>query len=56
LKAGARYAYSRLEQYPGTGIGLAIVRRAVQRMGGQAGFESEVGRGSLFWIELNAAG
>lgn len=28
------------EEYPGTGIGLAIVSRAVERMGGKAGFES----------------
>jgi signal transduction histidine kinase len=46
---------NRLEEYPGTGIGLAIVRRAVQRMEGRSGFESEVGRGSRFWIDLNAA-
>jgi PAS domain S-box-containing protein len=36
----------------GTGVGLAIVDRAVQRLGGQAGVESEPGRGSTFWIEL----
>jgi len=46
---------NRPEEYPGTGIGLAIVRRAVQRMDGRIGFESEVGRGSRFWIELSAA-
>src|SRR5437762_3397454 len=40
--------------YPGTGIGLAIVRKAMQRMGGRAGVESEPGRGSRFWIELPA--
>lgn len=45
---------NRTEDFPGTGIGLAIVRRAVHRMGGRAGFESEPGRGSLFWIELQA--
>ena len=43
------------EAYPGTGIGLAIVRRAMERMGGRSGAESEPGRGSRFWIELPAA-
>ncbi|MFN3487103.1 MAG: ATP-binding protein, partial [Planctomycetota bacterium] len=45
----------RPEDYPGTGIGLAIVRRGIERMGGRVGVESEVGRGSRFWIELEAA-
>ncbi len=44
------------ETYPGTGIGLAIVRRAVERMGGTAGVESRPGEGSRFWIELPGAG
>ena len=43
------------EEFPGTGVGLAIVRRAVERMGGKAGVESEPGKGSKFWIELPAA-
>lgn len=43
------------EQYPGTGIGLAIVARAVQRMGGTCGVESDIGQGSGFWIDLPAA-
>ena len=38
--------------YPGTGIGLAIVRKAMERMGGSTGVESDVGRGSRFWIDL----
>ena len=40
------------ESYPGTGIGLAIVKRAIQRMGGTYGLESELGESSTFWIEL----
>ncbi len=40
--------------YEGTGIGLAIVRKAVERMGGSAGVESEPGQGSRFWVELQA--
>jgi PAS domain S-box-containing protein len=41
-----------VKDYPGTGIGLAIVRRAMDRMGGQCGVESAVGQGSRFWISL----
>jgi signal transduction histidine kinase len=44
-----------VETYPGTGIGLAIVRRAMTRMGGTCGVESEPGLGSRFWIELPAS-
>jgi signal transduction histidine kinase len=43
------------ETYEGTGMGLAIVARATQRMGGTCGLESEPGQGSKFWIELPAA-
>jgi PAS domain S-box-containing protein len=42
------------ESYEGTGMGLAIVARAMQRMGGTCGVESELGKGSRFWIELPA--
>jgi|GEM_PF-2483332 len=41
-----------LEKYPGTGIGLAIVRKAMERMGGSVGLISEPGAGTRFWIEL----
>jgi PAS domain S-box-containing protein len=42
-------------QYEGTGIGLAIVRKVVERMGGKVGVESEPDRGSRFWVELRVA-
>lgn len=39
-------------EYPGTGIGLALVRRGVERMGGKVTVESKPGEGSTFCIEL----
>lgn len=41
-------------KYPGTGMGLANVKKAVERMGGCVGLESTPGQGSRFWFELNA--
>jgi len=41
--------------YPGSGIGLAIVKRAVTRMNGSCGVESALGKGSTFWISLPRA-
>lgn len=46
---------SGLDHVEGTGIGLAIVARAMQQMGGTCGVESAVGAGSRFWLELAAA-
>jgi light-regulated signal transduction histidine kinase (bacteriophytochrome) len=42
------------DAYPGTGIGLSIVRRGVERMEGRVGVISSVGEGSRFWIELKS--
>jgi len=41
--------------FEGTGIGLTIVRKAVERMSGSVGVESQPGAGSVFWIELKLA-
>ncbi|HWN97358.1 MAG TPA: ATP-binding protein [Methylomirabilota bacterium] len=45
----------RPELYEGTGIGLAIVRKAVERMDGRVGVLSELNKGSRFWVELRKA-
>lgn len=49
--------FSRLdgEKYPGTGIGLALVQKGVERMGGRVGVVSALGHGSRFWFELRKA-
>lgn len=40
------------EEYPGTGIGLAIVKKAVKALGGDISIESEVGEGTIFYVNL----
>ena len=49
--------FSRLhgDKFPGTGIGLAIVQKGVERMGGNVGLESTPVQGSRFWFELRKA-
>jgi signal transduction histidine kinase len=42
------------DAYDGTGIGLAIVKKATERMGGQVGLESQPGKGSVFWVILKS--
>jgi PAS domain S-box-containing protein len=41
--------------YPGTGVGLSLVRKAVTRMGGTCGVVSSPGQGSRFWLEFPTA-
>ncbi len=43
------------KDYSGSGVGLAIVKKGVERMHGQVGVESTPGEGSLFWVTLPAA-
>ena len=39
-------------KYSGTGIGLALVQKGIERLGGRIGVQSEPGQGAQFWIEL----
>jgi signal transduction histidine kinase len=49
--------FTRLEgnKYEGTGIGLAIVQKGMERMHGRVGVESALGQSSRFWVELKKA-
>lgn len=52
---GIFYRTHQIGHYAGTGVGLAIVSRGINRMGGTVGVESELGKGSRFWIQLPGA-
>ena len=38
--------------YQGSGIGLALVYKGIEQMGGKVGVQSELGQGSRFWLQL----
>lgn len=40
------------KQYRGTGVGLAMVKKSIERMGGEVWVESEVGKGSTFCFSI----
>ena len=58
-QAGLFQPFNRLDaegtEIEGTGIGLTITKRLIEAMGGKIGLESEVGKGTKFWIDIPQA-
>ena len=46
---------NRVEDYPGTGIGLAMAHKATERMGGRIWAKSAPGEGAIFYLRLPLA-